>query len=98
MIAFIISAVLAGYAGALETHINFFVDPTEYGITRTIQILTFAVVGGVTNVFGPIVGAGFLTALPQNVRPFSPHRDLVNSVILIPVIIFPPPGLVGRRG
>src|SRR5256885_16044147 len=64
MIAFIIGAVIAGYAGALETHINFFVDPTEYGVTRTIQILTFAVVGGTTNVFGPIVGAVFLTALP----------------------------------
>src|SRR2546425_9989197 len=57
MIAFVISALVAGYAGALETHINFFVDPTEYSVTRTIQILTFAVVGGTTNVIGPIVGA-----------------------------------------
>jgi branched-chain amino acid transport system permease protein len=98
MIAFIISAVLAGYAGALETHINFFVDPTEYGITRTIQILTFAVVGGVTNVFGPIVGAVFLTALPEIVRQFAAYRDVVNGVILILVIIFRPQGIVGRGG
>src|SRR5256714_3130168 len=72
MIAFIISAVIAGYAGALETHINFFVDPTEYGITRTIQILTFAVVGGGANVFRPIVWAGFPTALPPAAWPFCP--------------------------
>jgi len=98
MIAFIISAVLAGYAGALETHINFFVDPTEYGITRTIQILTFAVVGGTTNVFGPIVGAVFLTALPEIVRQFAAYRDVVNGVILILVIIFRPQGIVGRGG
>ena len=98
MIAFIISAVLAGYAGALETHINFFVDPTEYGITRTIQILTFAVVGGTTNVFGPIVGAVFLTALPEIVRQFATYRDVVNGVILILVIIFRPQGIVGRGG
>jgi branched-chain amino acid transport system permease protein len=98
MIAFIISAVLAGYAGALETHINFFVDPTEYGITRTIQILTFAVVGGTTNVFGPIVGAVFLTALPEIVRMFASYRDVVNGVILILVIIFRPQGIVGRGG
>ena len=98
MIAFIISAVLAGYAGALETHINFFVDPTEYGITRTIQILTFAVVGGTTNVFGPIVGAVFLTALPEIVRQFMAYRDVVNGVILILVIIFRPQGIVGRGG
>jgi branched-chain amino acid transport system permease protein len=98
MIAFIISAVLAGYAGALETHINFFVDPTEYGIGRTIQILTFAVVGGTTNVFGPIVGAVFLTALPEIVRMFAAYRDVVNGIILILVIIFRPQGIVGRGG
>ncbi len=98
MIAFIIGAVIAGYAGALETHVNFFVDPTEYGITRTIQILTFAVVGGTTNVFGPIVGAVFLTALPEIVRQFASYRDVVNGIILILVIIFRPQGIVGRGG
>src|SRR5256885_4974706 len=98
MIAFIISAVVAGYAGALETHINFFVDPTEYGISRTIQILTFAVVGGTTNVVGPVVGAVFLTALPEVIRWASAYRDVVNGVILILVIIFRPQGIVGRGG
>lgn len=98
MIAFIIGAVIAGYAGALETHINFFVDPTEYGITRTIQILTFAVVGGITNVFGPIVGAVFITTLPEIVRQFASYRDVVNGIILILVIIFRPQGIVGRGG
>src|SRR5947209_2034879 len=98
MIAFIISALMAGYAGALETHINFFVDPTEYSVTRTIQILTFAVVGGTTNVLGPIVGGVFLTALPEIVRQFAAYRDVVNGIILILVIIFRPQGIVGRGG
>lgn len=98
MIAFVIGAAVAGYAGALETHINFFVDPTEYGIARTIQILTFAVVGGTTNVLGPIVGAVFLTALPEILRFARDYRDVVNGVILILVIIFRPQGIVGRGG
>jgi len=50
MSAFVIGALIAGLAGGLETHINFFVDPTEYGTTRAVQVLTFAVVGGATNV------------------------------------------------
>src|SRR5438309_142466 len=91
-------AMLAGYAGALETHINFFIDPLEYSVTRTIQILTFAVVGGTTNVIGPIVGAVFLTSLPEIVRQFAAYRDVVNGVILILVIIFRPQGIVGRGG
>ncbi|HEY8678613.1 MAG TPA: branched-chain amino acid ABC transporter permease [Candidatus Dormibacteraeota bacterium] len=98
MVAFVIGAVLAGYAGALETHINFFIDPTEYSVTRAIQILTFAVAGGTTNVLGPIVGAVFLTALPEIIRQASAYRDVVNGLILILVIIFRPQGIVGRGG
>jgi len=98
MIAFIIGAVLAGYAGALETHINFFVDPTEYSVTRAIQILTFAVAGGTTNVLGPIVGALILTSLPEIIRQAAAYRDVVNGVILILVIVFRPQGIVGGGG
>ena len=48
MIAFVLSVVLAGLAGGLEAHLNFFVDPgdQEYRVTRAVQILTFAVLGG----------------------------------------------------
>ncbi|MDQ6711289.1 MAG: branched-chain amino acid ABC transporter permease [Candidatus Dormibacteraeota bacterium] len=98
MTAFVIGALLAGYAGALETHINFFVDPTEYGVTRAIQILTFAVAGGTTNVLGPIVGALFLTSLPEIIRQAASYRDVVNGLILILVIIFRPQGIVGGGG
>ena len=98
MTAFVLSAIIAAYAGALESHINFFVDPTEYSVVRTIQILTFAVVGGTTNVLGPIVGAAFLTALPEIVRPFASYRDVVNGIVLILIIIFRPQGIVGRGG
>jgi branched-chain amino acid transport system permease protein len=98
MVAFVLGAVLAGYAGALESHINFFVDPTEYSVTRAIQILTFAVAGGTTTVLGPIVGAVFLTALPEIIRKASSYRDVVNGLILILVIIFRPQGIVGRGG
>ena len=98
MIAFVIGALLAGYAGALETHINFFVDPTEYSVTRAIQILTFAVAGGTTNVIGPIVGALFLTSLPEIIWQASAYRDVVNDVIMILVIIFSPQGIAGGGG
>ena len=99
MIAFVLSAVLAGYAGGLESHLNFFVDPTEYGVSRTVQVLTFAVLGGAGNVFGPVVGALFLTTLPEIVRvPNFDYRDVVAGVILIIVIVFRPQGIVGRGG
>ncbi|HLZ96132.1 MAG TPA: branched-chain amino acid ABC transporter permease [Candidatus Dormibacteraeota bacterium] len=99
MIAFVLSAMLAGYAGGLESHLNFFVDPTEYGVARTVQVLTFAVLGGSGNVLGPVVGALFLTTLPEIVRvPNFDYRDVIAGAILILVIIFRPQGIVGRGG
>ncbi len=99
MIAFVLSALIAGFAGGLESHLNFFVDPTEYGVARTVQVLTFAVLGGMGNVFGPVVGALFLTTLPEIVRfPNFDPRDVIAGAILIVVIVFRPQGIVGRGG
>jgi branched-chain amino acid transport system permease protein len=101
LIAFTLSAVLAGVAGGLEAHLNFFVDPgdAQYGVTRAVQVLTFAVLGGSGNIFGPVVGALFLTTLPEIIRfqDFD-YRDIVTGVILIVVIIFRPQGIVSRGG
>jgi branched-chain amino acid transport system permease protein len=98
LIAFVLSAILAGYAGGLESHLNFFVDPNEYGVPRTVQVLTFAVLGGSGNVFGPIVGALFLTTLPYVFQQAGDYIGVVSGVILILVIIFRPQGIVGRGG
>jgi branched-chain amino acid transport system permease protein len=98
MIAFVLGAVVAGFAGGLESNINFFVDPTIYGVDRAVQVLTFAVVGGISNVVGPVIGAAFLTALPEVIRQAKDYRDVVNGVILILVIIFRPQGLIARGG
>jgi branched-chain amino acid transport system permease protein len=98
MFAFVLSAVLAGFAGALESNLNFFVDPNEYGVPRTVQVLTFAVLGGTGNIFGPIVGALFLTSLPEIARAAHDYRDILSGVILIAVIVFRPQGIVGRGG
>ena len=98
LIAFILSAVIAGYAGAAESHLNFFVDPNEYGVPRTVQVLTFAVLGGSGNVLGPVVGALFLTTLPYVFQQAGDYIGVVSGVILIAVIIFRPQGILGRGG
>ncbi len=98
LIAFTLSAILAGYAGAAESHLNFFVDPNEYGVPRTVQVLTFAVLGGSGNVLGPVVGALFLTTLPYVFQRAGDYIGVVSGVILIAVIIFRPQGILGRGG
>jgi branched-chain amino acid transport system permease protein len=100
MIAFVISALMAGYAGALEAHLVFHVDPgdAQYGVTRAVQILTFAVLGGSGFVLGPVVGALIITLLPYVFRDAGPYINIVTGIFLIAVIIFRPQGIVGRGG
>jgi branched-chain amino acid transport system permease protein len=96
LVAFLAGAALAAWAGALEANLNFFIDPTEYAVNRAIFVLVLAVVGGVATVFGPVVGAVLLTALPEIVRDFATYREVVYGALLIVITIFRPQGLVGR--
>src|ERR1700682_3622567 len=100
MVAFVISALMAGYAGALEAHLTFNVDPGEgnFGVTRAVQILTFAVLGGSGFVLGPVVGALIITLLPYIFDAAGPYINIVSGIFLIAVIIFRPQGIVGRGG
>jgi branched-chain amino acid transport system permease protein len=100
MIAFVISALMAGYAGALEAHLTFNIDPgdAQYGVTRAVQVLTFAVLGGSGFVLGPVVGALIITLLPYVFGAAGPYINIVSGIFLIAVIIFRPQGIVGRGG
>lgn len=100
MIAFVLSALMAGYGGALEAHLTFNVDPgdSQYGVTRAVQVLTFAVLGGSGFVLGPVVGALIITLLPYVFSAAGPYINIVSGIFLIAVIIFRPQGIVGRGG
>ncbi|HSS92650.1 MAG TPA: branched-chain amino acid ABC transporter permease, partial [Candidatus Dormibacteraeota bacterium] len=98
LIAFVISALLAGYAGAAESHLFFILDPNEYGVPRTVQVLSFAVLGGTGNVLGPVVGALFLTTFPFIFQQAGDYIGVVSGAVLIAVIIFRPQGIIGRGG
>jgi len=97
MLAFVLGAVLAGYAGALEAHINFFIDTSLYSFQRVVGVLVFATLGGIGRVAGPVVGSTILTTLPEVIRFAQNYRDALYGVILIALVIFRPQGLLGGR-
>ena len=97
MLAFVLGAVLAGYAGALEAHINFFIDTSLYSFQRVVGVLVFATLGGIGRVAGPVVGSTILTTLPEVIRFAQNYRDALYGAILIALVIFRPQGLLGGR-
>jgi branched-chain amino acid transport system permease protein len=100
MLAF--GAALAGLAGALEAHYTFMVAPNGFTFGRVVDMLVFAVVGGAHVYWGPVVGAAFLTVLPELLRELAPLvgiepgplRLMVNGLVLLTVILFLPNGIV----
>ena len=94
-------AALAGLAGALEAHFTFMVAPSGFTFGRVVEMLVFAVVGGTQRAWGPVLGAAFLTVLPEALRELAPRvglepgplRLMVNGLVLLAVILFLPAGL-----
>lgn len=90
MLAFVISAALAGVAGVLYSHnlSSLLAQPKNFGYNQSIMILVYVVLGGIGNMRGSIIAAVLLTVLPELLRGFSDYRMLVYAIILIVMMLF----------
>lgn len=93
--AFAIGAFCAGVGGALFAHTTTFIQPTDFGFLKSVDILSIVVLGGLGSIPGTIIGAVVLTAAPEILRPLSNYRMMVYGVLLIVIMIFRPYGLLG---
>ena len=87
LMAFVVSAVFAGIAGALYG-LNMTVDPSKFRFDQSITVLVFVVLGGIGNMTGSIISAALLTILPEKLRAFSDYRMLAYAIVLIVVMLF----------
>ena len=97
MRALVLSAAVAGLAGALNAHYSSFISPNEFGFESAVTILSYAVLGGVTTPWGAVSGAFLLTLLPEVLRPLHDLRGVFNGLIIVLVVIFLPKGILGFR-
>ena len=95
--ALVVSAMLAGLAGALNAHVSSFISPGDYGFDAAVTILSFALLGGIGSPFGPVLGAFILTMLPEVLRPLADYKTVVNGAIIVIAVIFMPRGLLAWR-
>jgi branched-chain amino acid transport system permease protein len=95
IIAFTISGAFAGMAGALLAHYFGFITPGTFGFLLSVDILVFAVFGGLGSIWGPVVGAYFLYILPQFLRTFQNYRVVLYGLVLMVIIVVEPDGLMG---
>ncbi len=91
---FVMSAVVASIMGSIMAHYVGFVTPDISDFFHSIELITMVVVGGMASVFGSLVGAVLLTALPQFLATFEGWETIVFGAILVVFMIFLPRGIV----
>ena len=90
LMAFSISAALAGVAGVLYAHnlSTLTALPKNFGYNMSIMILVFVVLGGIGNIRGSIIASVILTLLPELLRGLNDYRMLIYSIVLIVMMLF----------
>lgn len=90
LMAFTVSAALAGLAGVLYAHNLSTLTATtnNFGYNMSIMILVFVVLGGIGNLRGSMIAAVVLTLLPEMLRGLSDYRMLIYAIILIVMMLF----------
>jgi branched-chain amino acid transport system permease protein len=94
VMVFVVSAVIASVAGSLFAHYTPQLTPTKADFFKSIELVTMVVFGGMASTFGALVGAAFLTTLPQLLTVFEDYEPIILGGIMMGTMIFMPRGLV----
>lgn len=95
---FVFSAVVASIAGSYYAHFVTFVSPTTFDANMSILLVTMVIVGGMSNVWGAILGAVLLGTLPEYLRTFGDYDILIYGAVMLVIMMFAPEGLAGILG
>lgn len=87
MKAFVISAFLAGMAGALFGQNYSSLMASKFNFNTSINILVFVVLGGMGNILGSVISAAVLYILPEAMRGLDDYRMILYAVVLIAVML-----------
>lgn len=88
LLAFSVSAALAGLAGALYAHNLTSLVAKKFDYNTSILILVFVVLGGIGNMWGAIIATLLLYMLPELLRGLNDYRMLIYAILLIGIMLF----------
>jgi len=94
ILAFVISAVYAGAAGALFAHLNSYISPDIYEFKSTLFVMTMTMVGGMGNLTGSIVGGLALPVLMEYLRVIKYWQRVAYGLSIMVVVLYIPGGVI----
>jgi len=93
--SFAVSAFMAGIGGCLYAHFLGYINPSDFGFLKSVDMLSMIVLGGLGSIPGAVFGASILSAAPEFLRFMSQYRMLVYGTLLVSLMVFRPNGLLG---
>jgi branched-chain amino acid transport system permease protein len=96
LLAFALSAFIAGIAGALQIHHIGYITPELFGVDNSFWPITYVILGGLGTIAGPVIGTVALTIIWEGLKEtgMTFARYVIIGLILILTIIFLPKGLI----
>ncbi|WP_339859531.1 branched-chain amino acid ABC transporter permease [Thalassospira alkalitolerans] len=95
LVAFVISAMITAWAGALYADLNRFVSPSMMSWHMSGEIMVFVILGGVGRLFGPVAGAALYIMLEHLLGSTFEFWQLPLGILLLVVVLFARGGLIG---
>lgn len=95
IMAFAISAVFTGFAGAMYAHFVGFISPETFTSSQSVMFMTMLLFGGMGNFAGPLIGATVITLLNESLQTLGSYRMLVYGAFILAVLLFLPHGISG---
>jgi len=91
---FALSCAVVGTMGAVHAQYLMFINPQVFTFLTSTDLLIYAMVGGVSHFWGPVLGAGLLTLLGEQLFSAGYWKTLVYALVLMVVILSLPGGVV----
>ena len=96
LVAFVLSATLAGLAGAMNSLVFQLASLTDVHWTMSGDVLLMTLLGGLGTVFGPVVGAFIVIAMQNYLAPFGQWVLVIQGVIFVICVLLFRRGVVGE--
>ena len=95
-LSFAVGGALVGMGGAIQGHYVLVISPHDLGFFVSLNFIIFLLFGGLQTLWGPVLGAVLLTALPEMLRFTNEYRLILYGLIIVLVVLLRPDGVLTR--
>ena len=96
LLAFVMSATLAGLAGSLKVLVFRIATLVDVNWATSGDVVLMTLVGGIGTVFGPLVGAGCMLAMQTHLQGYSQWITVIQGAVFVVMVTLLPRGIVGE--